>query len=157
MATCMRPEEAVGRPVRIFWPDEDAWFCGEVTSFDAASGQHQVLPHDKQDFTRISPGASSGQDSRYRHTNAMGPSWLLRQVSYADGDKESLWLASGVERVRMLLSAAEALVGPSPQQLHDLSQTLLSQSRSLRQGPHGSSGTAHDHLYALLPRIECGP
>ena len=114
MATCMRPEEAVGRPVRIFWPDEDAWFCGEVTSFDAASGQHQVLPHDKQDFTRISPGASSGQDSRYRHTNAMGPSWLLRQVSYADGDKESLWLASGVERVRMLLSAAEALARSQP-------------------------------------------
>lgn len=35
-------ESMVGREVRILWPDDDAWFCGTVGSYDSSSGQHMV-------------------------------------------------------------------------------------------------------------------
>lgn len=39
-------QAAVGRRVRVYWPDEDAWFCGQVTRFDARTGWHSVLYDD---------------------------------------------------------------------------------------------------------------
>ena len=35
-------EAMVGRELRILWPDDDAWFCGTVDSYDSSSGQHMV-------------------------------------------------------------------------------------------------------------------
>lgn len=48
---------------------------------------------------------------------------------YSDGEVEKIWLASGLERVRVLLPAGVAAEHPTPVELHDLSHTLLKQSR----------------------------
>lgn len=47
VATLMAPYQAVGREVRVYWPDEDAWFLGSVTSFDPVTARHEVpySPH----------------------------------------------------------------------------------------------------------------
>ena len=37
---------AVGWKVRVHWPAEEAWFYGEVTGFDAATGRHRVSYED---------------------------------------------------------------------------------------------------------------
>ena len=98
VATCMRPEAAVGRPVRIFWPDEDAWFCGEVTSFDAASGQHQVLPHHKQGLTGLSTGASAAQEfalwtHQFTRANGCFDRWAMRMVIRSHSGWPAEWSA----------------------------------------------------------------
>ena len=40
----MTAQTLVGRNVKIFWPDDDAWYMGRVTAFDEATGQHHVGP-----------------------------------------------------------------------------------------------------------------
>lgn len=42
MATTLRTEDVVGKSVRVYWPDEDAWFPGEVEAYDPDTGQHKV-------------------------------------------------------------------------------------------------------------------
>ena len=42
VATTMLPEVAVGRLIRVFWPDEDAWFLGTVAAYDSTTGKHEV-------------------------------------------------------------------------------------------------------------------
>ena len=42
MAASTVPEALVGRQIRVFWADEDAWFSGRVGSYVADTGQHQV-------------------------------------------------------------------------------------------------------------------
>jgi hypothetical protein len=32
----------VGRTLRVYWPDEDAWFLGTVTSYNSETGQHHI-------------------------------------------------------------------------------------------------------------------
>lgn len=51
------------------------------------------------------------------------------QILYDDEDEEELWLARGLERVRMLVPLQGHLKAPSPEELHTLSHTLLEQSR----------------------------
>lgn len=38
----LSPAQLVGRELRVLWPDEEAWFCGRVTHFDAEMGMHTV-------------------------------------------------------------------------------------------------------------------
>ncbi len=38
----MPPEAAVTRWLRIWWPDDEEWYEGEVREFNAATGQHRV-------------------------------------------------------------------------------------------------------------------
>ena len=35
-------QAAVGRRLRVYWPEEQAWFCGMVTRFDVPTGRHHV-------------------------------------------------------------------------------------------------------------------
>ena len=42
VALSMNPQAMVGRDVRVFWPDDEAWYQGTVTSYDPPSGQHHV-------------------------------------------------------------------------------------------------------------------
>ena len=42
VATAMAPGALVGRQVRVLWPEDDAWFLGEVSTYDPATGQHRV-------------------------------------------------------------------------------------------------------------------
>ena len=51
-----------------------------------------------------------------------------------DDDEEELWLASGLERVRMHLPLGKPLTPAGPGHIHTLSHTLLQQSRSTSQG-----------------------
>ena len=51
-----------------------------------------------------------------------------------DDDEEDLWLASGLERVRMHLPLGKHLTPAGPGHIHTLSHTLLQQSRSTSQG-----------------------
>ncbi|KAK9809797.1 hypothetical protein WJX73_007597 [Symbiochloris irregularis] len=36
------PTALVDRIVKVFWPDDEAWYQGTVTSYDSATGQHHV-------------------------------------------------------------------------------------------------------------------
>ncbi len=45
-ADACSPQAAVGRRLRVFWPDEGEWYCGEVTRFDARTGWHSVFYDD---------------------------------------------------------------------------------------------------------------
>mmetsp|Transcript_24084 Transcript_24084/g.33674 ORF Transcript_24084/g.33674 Transcript_24084/m.33674 type:complete len:125 (-) Transcript_24084:255-629(-) len=36
------PEAFVGKDVSIYWPNEDKWFVGTVTSFNARIGKHHL-------------------------------------------------------------------------------------------------------------------
>lgn len=38
----MGSQAAVGRRVRVYWPDDDAWFTGVVKRFDPRTGMHAV-------------------------------------------------------------------------------------------------------------------
>ncbi|GFR40744.1 hypothetical protein Agub_g1354 [Astrephomene gubernaculifera] len=38
----LSPQQLVGRELRVLWPDEQAWFCGRVTRYDADAGTHTV-------------------------------------------------------------------------------------------------------------------
>lgn len=49
---------AVGWKVRVYWPDEEAWFHGTITAFDAGSGRHSVK-YDDDDEQDITLGKSS--------------------------------------------------------------------------------------------------
>ena len=49
----------------------------------------------------------------------------MQQVSYSDGDKDSLFLAKGVERVRMLLPLGENFEAPTPSGLEQLADRML--------------------------------
>lgn len=42
VATAIAPGALVGRAVRVLWPDDSAWFLGEVTTYDPATGHHEV-------------------------------------------------------------------------------------------------------------------
>ena len=45
-------DDALDRRVRVFWPEEGAYFSGIVTSFDAASGEH-VVTYDDGDVESV--------------------------------------------------------------------------------------------------------
>lgn len=38
----MSPEALVGRDVRVYWPMDDAWFWGTVSSYNPGTAQHTV-------------------------------------------------------------------------------------------------------------------
>lgn len=37
---------AVGRRLKVHWPDEMAWFAGHISHFDEASGKHHIVYDD---------------------------------------------------------------------------------------------------------------
>ena len=39
-------QSTVGKSCRIFWPDDQAWYVGKITSFDIKTGKHQVYYDD---------------------------------------------------------------------------------------------------------------
>lgn len=41
-AAMINTDALVGRSVRVYWPDDDAWYLGLVTSYDPGTGQHAV-------------------------------------------------------------------------------------------------------------------
>lgn len=36
------PEALVGRHLRVYWDNDDAWFAGSVVEWDEATGCHKV-------------------------------------------------------------------------------------------------------------------
>lgn len=42
VATTMKAEDVVGRSIRVYWPNEEAWFAGLVEEFEPSTGQHKV-------------------------------------------------------------------------------------------------------------------
>ncbi|GIL92473.1 hypothetical protein Vretifemale_19939 [Volvox reticuliferus] len=38
----LSPARLVGREIRVLWPEEEAWFCGRVTRYNAGTGMHTV-------------------------------------------------------------------------------------------------------------------
>lgn len=42
MAKDMSAQALIGRSVKVFWEDDDAWYTGRVTSYDEEKGQHHV-------------------------------------------------------------------------------------------------------------------
>lgn len=40
------PEELVDRQVRIFWPDDEAWYLGVVESYDRSTARHRISYED---------------------------------------------------------------------------------------------------------------
>jgi hypothetical protein len=50
VATALSPEQLVGRQVRVLWPDDDAWYLGNVVGYDVGSGMHRVSPRDRLGF-----------------------------------------------------------------------------------------------------------
>jgi hypothetical protein len=36
------PQAIVGRRIRVYWQDDDAWFVGNVTHWDPLTGRHKV-------------------------------------------------------------------------------------------------------------------
>lgn len=42
VASCMTAEALIGRQVKIFWPEDDAWYSGEVVAYDDIYGRHHV-------------------------------------------------------------------------------------------------------------------
>ena len=51
-------------------------------------------------------------------------------MNYADGDEDSLFLAKGVERVRILLPLDEEFEAPTPSGLEELADRMLDEWRS---------------------------
>lgn len=41
-ATAIAPEALVGRQIRVYWPEDDAWYLGTVGHYDPAAHTHQV-------------------------------------------------------------------------------------------------------------------
>ena len=44
VAAALEPQALVGRSLRVFWPDDEAWYLGTVTAYDSSTGRHQVRP-----------------------------------------------------------------------------------------------------------------
>ncbi|GAB4814051.1 hypothetical protein N2152v2_001097 [Parachlorella kessleri] len=42
VAAALEPQALVGRSLRVLWPEDEAWYLGTVTSYDSATGKHQV-------------------------------------------------------------------------------------------------------------------
>jgi len=42
VATGIAPEALPGRDIRVYWPDNDAWFLGKVKSYDDKEHTHHV-------------------------------------------------------------------------------------------------------------------
>jgi hypothetical protein len=36
------PDALVGRHLRVYWDNDDAWFAGSVVEWDAGTGRHKV-------------------------------------------------------------------------------------------------------------------
>lgn len=36
------PEALVGRDIRVYWPEDDAWYLGTVGQYDQTAHTHQV-------------------------------------------------------------------------------------------------------------------
>ena len=41
-ATAISPEALVGRQIRVYWPEDDAWYLGTVGQYDPVACSHQV-------------------------------------------------------------------------------------------------------------------
>ena len=39
------PQLLAGRKLRVYWPDDDGWYLGTVTHFDAETGKHKVCSY----------------------------------------------------------------------------------------------------------------
>jgi len=39
---CFLPEEMVGKQLRVYWPDDDVWYLGEVMSYNPANAEHLI-------------------------------------------------------------------------------------------------------------------
>ena len=42
VAALISPEDLVGRLIRVYWPDDDAWYLGTPISYDPTTGQHSM-------------------------------------------------------------------------------------------------------------------
>ena len=41
-AAVIAPLALIGRSIRVYWPDDDAWYLGVATKYDPATGKHAV-------------------------------------------------------------------------------------------------------------------
>jgi hypothetical protein len=41
----LSPEALVGRQLRVYWEQDDAWFAGSVEAWDPKTAQHKVCTH----------------------------------------------------------------------------------------------------------------
>jgi hypothetical protein len=45
-AAILAPQDAIARQVRVYWPEDDAWYLGTVVSYDADTAAHRVAYDD---------------------------------------------------------------------------------------------------------------
>ena len=60
-------------------------------------------------------------------------------MKYADGDEDNLFLAKGVERVRMLLPLGDNSENPTPSGLEELADRMLEEWRKKKDGKGADS------------------
>jgi len=80
-------QEAVGRRLRVYWPDEGDWFFGEVVGYDAEAGLHTVH-YDDGDVEHLSLTAGE-RGERYE--------WVSQQQSAAAQEGDGRRLVRRVE------------------------------------------------------------
>lgn len=142
----MAAEALVGRQVSVWWPDEAAWFAGTVAAHDTASGKHTACSHlhnttcSSKIVLLLITGRVKAEDKvdigdmgvHLRPPRNFWGKISLVQVTYVDGDVETLWLAA--ERVRLALAPGETLPPPAPSALRELACHLLAAARTADTG-----------------------